>query len=96
MKFHLEFRIFETITSRDAVLETRAALENRVKVLTKSGKLLDGGIYADWRGGYMIIEANTGAELLDCVGEDLADRAHMDAHPILSFQEIGEYFAKHG
>ena len=90
MKFHLEMIVRDTFEPWNAV-QMQKYLGVQLNNIMKSGKVKDYGIYAEERGGYFIIEANTSEELFELVGPVL-DSIHIKTHPCVSVEALGKFF----
>jgi hypothetical protein len=91
MKLHVNWNVFETVTGSAMVDEIRGQIGPLVGKLTESGKMESHGVYADGRGGYMVINVDTADEVLGLLFP-LHDFATIETRPIVSFQELGEFF----
>ena len=91
MKFLVTFEVFDTIVG-DGVGPLRAAIAKQLDYVLKSGKLITGGMLADQRGGFFILEADTGFELQSLFGEGMLDHCHVETHAIYEFDELMEFF----
>jgi len=78
--------------SPEQMVRLREVFGEQIAKIQASGKLESAGIYADDRGGYMIIDVNNSAELLDLLGGAMLDRCNITTHPIVTTEELGEYF----
>lgn len=94
MKFLVKFEVFHSIVGEEAVTELRAAFGKQLEYVRKSGKLVTGGMLADMRGGFFILEADSGVELQSLFGEGLLDHATIECHAIYEFDELIEFFKK--
>jgi hypothetical protein len=93
MKFLVTFEVFDTIVG-DGVRPLRAAFGKQLDYVIKSGKMITGGMLADRRGGFFILEAETGFELQSLFGEGMLDHCHVECHAIYEFEELMEFFKK--
>jgi hypothetical protein len=93
MKFLVTFEVFDTIIGDD-VAPLRKAFAKQLDVIVKSGKLVTGGMIADKRGGFFVVEADSGAELMGLLGEGMLDHCHVESHAIYEFEELIEFFKK--
>lgn len=93
MKFCVTFDVFETIHSVDDVRRARESAGKHIQKLQSSGKMSDGGIFGDRRGGFFLLDLDSPTELYDLIG-DLYDICRINVHPVLTFEELGEFFKK--
>ena len=66
-----------------------------IRKLEKSGKLLEGGLLADDRGGYLLMEAATPSEhetLMESIFD--SSRYTVESHPILPFRNLTKLVGK--
>ena len=94
MKYFVTFKVFDTMTKKDEIMEMRKNIGPQIKKLKESGKMHDGAIFADVRGGYFILDVQSGTEVLDLLGEVILDHCHVETHPLLSFEELHAFFEK--
>jgi hypothetical protein len=43
----------------------------------------------------MVINASNAAELQELIGLPILTNMHLEVHPLMSFEELGVFFAKH-
>lgn len=79
----------------DAVPKLRKSVEIATKRVMASGKMLTGGILVGRRMAYMVIEAESPYEILELLGGEIIDNMNAQVQPIVSFEELGQFFAKH-
>ncbi len=73
--------------------ESHEELFHLVGKLFRSGKLVDGGLLADDRGGFLLMEADSCSEheaLLKATFD--SSRYHVESHPILSLSNLKDLF----
>ncbi|HEY3398879.1 MAG TPA: hypothetical protein VGM19_14585 [Armatimonadota bacterium] len=95
MKIHVTFEAFPGILGAD-VTRLRSEVGQAMERIMQSGKMVDGGIFADLRGGYMIMEISSGGELQALLGGQILDNFKVCTHPIASFEELKALFARGG
>lgn len=93
MKFLVLLESFESITGEREVQEMRRHIGEKVQELEESGRVLEKGVFADRRGAFFLLEAESGAELARLL-YPVHDFAEIDARPIYSFQELQALFAE--
>lgn len=79
----------------DAVPRLRKDIATAVKRMTASGKLQAGGILGGRRKGFFLLEAETSRELLELLGGEIIDNMNCDVYPVVSFEDLGKFFAEH-
>ena len=92
MKMMVLFTAFESIIGPDSVARLRAQVAEAMKRIGQSGKLESGGIFADRRGGYMILNINEAEEMNELFGGDLLDNFRIESHPLFSFDRLAKFF----
>ncbi len=92
MKFLIKFEVFDTITSNEDVNRIREAVGKQMQHIQSSGKLVDGAMFGDKRGGYFVFDIDKTFDLYDLLGGTLLDSCNIESHPLLSFEEMGKYF----
>lgn len=91
MKFLVLLESFETITDDGEVQEMRRRIGEKVEELEASGRVLEKGVFADRRGAFFLMEADSGAELARLF-YPAHDFSRIDARPVYSFQELRALF----
>ena|SRR5438552_3396244 len=91
MRFFVHFEMFHNIHRPEDVQDLRKFAENKFRELKQSGKLTESGIFADARAGFLLLEANTPAELQKLLAP-LHDYAKIETHPVVSVEELGNLF----
>ncbi len=94
MRFIVNFELFENITSQEDVAHARQIAGKQLQHIQSSGKLVEGGMFGDKRGGFFILDLDKAADLYDLLGS-MMDMCRIQCHPVLSFQELGEFFKEH-
>lgn len=94
MQFLLQFEVFPTITRPEDIQRVRDEVGAHLQTLQKSGKVKAGGVLVGKRGGVLIVEAKNNEELFDLIGSPFVDNGTLQVTPLVSFDKLGEYFAK--
>lgn len=94
MKFHVEFEVFESVITDDDVRKARERAGKAIGQIQSSGKLVDSGMFADARGGYLLLEINQPIELMELLAP-FVDFVNIKSHPVYSTDELKEFFEKH-
>ena len=92
MRLMVLFTAFESIIGPEAVERLRAQVGEAMKRIGESGKLESGGIFADRRGGYMILNLKEAEEMNQLFRGDILDNFRIETHPFFSFERLKEFF----
>ena len=95
MKHFVKFEVFETITNNEEVKRVREAAGKQLQQIQSSGKLVEGGMFGDARGGFLVFDLEGPSDLYELLGNAIFDNCRIESHPIVSFKELGEFFKKH-
>jgi len=95
MRFFVKFEVFESVTGDDEVKLAREVLGRQIQKAQNSGKLVEGGMFGDKRGGFLVVDIDKSSDLYELLGGAILDNCHVESHPVLSFEELGEFFKKH-
>ncbi len=72
----------------------RAKFGEKMQEMQRAGTLETGGIFADSRQGFVVLNVASEDEVFMLLGE-IADFCVMETHPLVSFETLGRYFAEH-
>jgi hypothetical protein len=53
-----------------------------------------GGILGGKRSPFMLLELEKATDILELLGGEIIDSMSVQVYPIISFEELGEFFAK--
>ena len=95
MRFFVKFEVFETVTGDAEVKRIREAAGSQIQKAQNSGKLVEGGMFGDKRGGFLLLDLDKSSDLYELLGGAILDNCHIESHPVLSFEELAEFFKKH-
>jgi hypothetical protein len=95
MQLYVQFTVFEHLTGKDTVAHLRYVVGEQLGTIKQSGKLVSGGIFADARGGYMVLNINDSTELGTLLGGAFIDHFNIVSHPLMTFDQLGEFFKNH-
>lgn len=84
----------DSIVGHAAVTQLRTDVGAAIKRVTASGKMQAGGILGGKRGAFMLLEMEKATDVLELLGGEIIDNMKVDVYPIVSFEEIGQFFAK--
>lgn len=94
MQLFVNFEVFHSILSAAEVATVRQRVGAAIQRIQKSGKMKAGGFFLR-RGGVLILDVNSAEEALDLLGAELIDSCAIETHLLMSFDKLGEFFAKH-
>ncbi len=94
MRILVKAEAFDTITSDADVVRLREAVGKQIKKIVGSGKLEFGCVTADARMPILVLNVDSVSEVMDLLGNALIDHFKIETHPIMSLDELGDYFAK--
>lgn len=92
MEVFVKFEVFDTIYDREDVLALRQAVGQNIQRIQQSGKLKEFRAFSDARGGYMLVDIDSGRELRELIGFALLDHFHIETHPVTTAEELAEFF----
>jgi uncharacterized protein YciI len=95
MRILITFEVFETLKGKDEVKRVREAANMQLQQVQNSGKLVEGGMFGDRRGGFLILDIDKTLDLYELLGSAILDSCRVESHPVLSFRELGEFFKSH-
>ncbi len=95
MRFLIKLEVFESVTGDDEIKRVRETLGRQIQKIQNSGKLVEGGMFGDQRGGFLLVDLDKSSDLYELLGGAILDNCHIESHPVLSFKELGEFFKKH-
>jgi len=95
MRILITFEVFETVKGDDDVRLLRKVVGKQIQQVQNSGKLVEGGIFGDRRGGFLLLDIDEASDLYELLGGALLDNCRVESHPVLSFNELGEFFKSH-
>ncbi|MEI6501595.1 MAG: hypothetical protein WCP21_11305 [Armatimonadota bacterium] len=89
-----------TAEARDSIVgaevpRLRAGVETAVKRISASGRMQAGGILGARRAAFFLLEIDSAEELLTLLGGEIIDNMQVESSPVVSFEDIGKFFAKH-
>jgi hypothetical protein len=92
MQFHVTFEAYDSIIGHD-VPALRKLAGAGIQRIMGTGKVVSSGLFQGKRGGFMIINAESGEELFGIIG-DMVDGFNITVTPTVSFDVLGDYFTK--
>ena len=94
MEVFVEFKVFDTIHQQEDVLALRQAVGRQLQQIQGSGKVKETRAFSDVRGGFMLVEVDSPAELRDLLGGAMIDHFHIETHPVTTVEELAEFFER--
>ena len=94
MRMIANFRVYESITDRDAIPRLRRLAGEMVQRFTETGKIESAGIIPGIRGGFFVLSVDSADELLELVG-DAHELFDVSFDPVVSIEALGEFFDSH-
>ena len=85
MKFLVITKVFETIHNSSDLKRQEVLVREQIQKIMDSGKLIDGGQFADARGHFFLVDIDKEKELLELLGRGILDACNVESHPIISF-----------
>ncbi len=95
MRFFIKFEMFETLTSESDVNRVRGGVGRQIQQVQNSGKLVEGGMFGDKRGGFLVLDIDKSSDLYELLGGIILDNCYVESHPVVSFKELMEFFKAH-
>lgn len=94
MRYFVRATVFESIVRDEDVAIVRERFASQLKKIRESGKLTEGGIFADGRGGIFILDVSSAVEVFDLLGTAIVDHFNVETHPLITFDELMEFFSR--
>ena len=69
-------------------------VDEQIKRIMASGKLVEGGQFADSRSHFFLIDVENKKEMLQLLNRGLLNSCYIESHPIVSFKDLFEFFQK--
>jgi len=69
-------------------------VDEQIKRIMASGKLVERGQFADSRGHFFLIDVENEKEMLQLLNRGLLDSCYIESHPIVAFKDLFEFFQK--
>ena len=94
MEVFVKFEVFDTIYDREDVLALRQAIGQNMQRIQQSGKVKEIRAFSDVRGGFILVEVDSAAELRNLFGGAMLDHFHIESHPVTTVEELAEFFER--
>ena len=92
MRFLITTKVFETIQNAPDLKRQAELVDEQIKRIVNSGKLVEGGQFADSRGHFFLIDVENEKEMLQLLNRGLLDSCYIESHPIVSFKDLFDFF----
>ncbi len=96
MDVFVKFEVFDTITKTEEIADLRQAVSSQVQKVESSGKMKSGGIFADGRAGFFLLDVETSEEVLELLGSGFLDHCRVESHPLVPFEKLAAFFSREG
>ena len=90
MRLFVRFEAFEALTRPEDVARLREVVGRQLEAVQASGRLQASGMFADGRGGFLVLEAADAEEVFRLLGSALLDHCRVETRPLLSLASFGE------
>ena len=94
MEIFVRFEVFDTIHDREDVLAVRQAVGRQLQQIQESGKVKELRAFSDARGGFMLVDVDSPAELRDVLEAAYLDHFRIETHPVTTVEELVEFFER--
>jgi hypothetical protein len=94
MEVFVKFEVFDTIYDREDVLALRQAAGRHIQQIQESGKVKEFRAFSDARGGFMLVDIDSPVELRDLLGAPMLDHFHIETHPVITAEELADFFER--
>jgi hypothetical protein len=93
MQFHVTIRVHDGILlEQDRTL--RQVIGPRLQHVMESGKVQAGGLLADRRGAFFVLDFGAPEEFYDLFGPEVYGTCAVEAQPVIPFEKAGELFQR--
>lgn len=82
MQLFVKIKVFDSIVRDEDVMAARQAFSRAWHKLLDSGKVVSSGVFADSRGGYMVVDVDKAEEFWSLPGPGILDYVSMETHPV--------------
>ena len=94
MKYFVKAEVFESIYGVEDVKELREGVGKQFEKIAATGKMIEGGVLTGKRAFFLILDVDSPKEVYDLLGFPIVDRFRMECYPIMSFEELGQFFKR--
>ena len=92
MEVFVKFEVFDTIFEREDLLAVIHDYGKQIQKIQQSGKLKEFRAFSDARGGFMLVDIDSGRELRELLSFAMLDHFHIETHPVTTAEELAEFF----
>jgi hypothetical protein len=92
VRIFVKYGIFDTITRDEELGPVRQSFGKQFAQLQASGKLIEGAVFADTRGGFLLLDVESPRELNELLGSAILDHCHVETHVAMSLEELRQRF----
>ena len=93
MQFHVTIRVYDAVVlEQDRTL--RQVLGPRLRHVMESGKVQAGGLLADRRGAFFLLDIDAPEEFYDLFGPEVYGTCAIEAQPVVPVEKAGELFQR--
>jgi hypothetical protein len=94
MEVFVKFEVFDTIYDREDVVALRQTVGSHIQQIQESGKVKEFRAFSDARGGFMLVDIDSPVELRDLLGAPMVDHFHIETHPVITAEELADFFER--
>jgi hypothetical protein len=85
--------VFESIIGDEEVMRVRKRFGDAWMKLQESGRVVASGIFADARGGFVVVDVDSAGEFWKMLGPGILDSLKVRTHPVMETQEFMSMFS---
>lgn len=96
MQFLIRMRLFDSIIGEADIQRARKAFVKQLGTIMDSGALLTSGAFAGQRGGFLLVEVDSGEQLWELLGEGVLDHFDVKTDAVFPLENLKEFLEKPG
>jgi uncharacterized protein YciI len=93
MQVFVKYEYEKSITDREKVMEVRQVGGRQLQQIMESGKVVASGVFADTRGGFLVLDVDSSEDLFDLIAP-VADYIRFETHPLTTVEKVQEFFER--
>ncbi len=93
MQVFVKYEAEKSITDREKVMEVRQVGGRQLQQIMESGKVVANGVFADTRGGFLVLDVDSSEEIFDLFAPAL-DYIRLETHPLTTVEKLQEFFER--
>ncbi len=93
MQVFVGYKVKDTIVDREQVMMIRQVAGSSLQQIFESGKLVANGVFADTRGGFVVLDVDSSDEVFDLFAPAL-DFLNLEVHPVITVDKLQEFFER--